>query len=205
MKAGHALKLAGLATFMILAAIAGYVYWNRVPPAAEGEVLSMRSYRPHAAPSLLTPAAVVASEPAEDQPDQPLIVLIPASIRNVGEKPLTVVDLTAVLHTGNAEYRSTDISAADFPRVFQFYPELADGQPQQQPMLRKTVIPPGGSLRGLLVFNYPVSPLEWTMRSSFTVAVAFDKGKDLVLSVPDETRPAPAKPLQARSDPTPGG
>jgi len=167
---GHVLKLAGIAAIIVLIGIAIYVYFGRIPPSAEGEMLDFAPYQ----------AQVKADAPISvtlSQAKQPLLVLTRVKIRNVGKKPLSVFELAAILTIGDAEYRSLNVSDADFERVFQFFPNLT----RQEPVPEHTVIQPGQTVQGLLIFNYPMTMDQWNKRNSFRVTVSFDNEPDLVL------------------------
>ena len=167
---GHVLKLAGIASIIVLVGIAIYVYFGRIPPSAEGEMLDFAPYQAQAKAD--APISVTLS-----QAKQPLLVLARVKIRNVSKKPLSVFELGAILTIGDAEYRSLNVSDADFERVFQYFPALS----RQEPIPQHAVIAPGQTMRGLLIFNYPVTMEQWNQRNSFRVTVSFDNEPDLVL------------------------
>lgn len=178
-RVGRALALMFLSAFVVLGVVAGYVWWNRVPPSSHGVLLSLRAFSP---PPLKT-AGITDEAAAAMQGDQKLIVLAPVRISNIGKKPLTVLDLSADLDMGKIDYHSLDISADDFARVFKYYPDLAQME-GQQPLARHAVIQPGQTLQGLLIFNYPASLDDWSQRKSFDIRVTFEHAKDLVLPDP---------------------
>jgi hypothetical protein len=186
-RTGRTLLLMGVALLIVLAVVGAYVYWNRVPPVAEGRLPGVRAYLPHHVD------AKAADAEAASQGADPLVVLAPVRITNVGKKPLTVSDLMADLTLGDQEYHSLDIAAEDFPRLFQYYPELAQSQ-EQQPVLRRAVIQPGQTLQGLLVFNYPLTLAQWGQRKSFVVTITFEHEKNLVLTDPSlSSSPSPGE------------
>ncbi|MBT9330217.1 hypothetical protein [Paracidobacterium acidisoli] len=178
------LGLMGIAALLVAVVIAGYVFWNKTPPSAEGKLLQVRVYRPQLRTD--NNSSGEAAEAATDQ-DGSLVILTPVRISNVGQKPLNITEMYAVLKMGNSEYRSFDISASDFPRVFKYYPELSSFA-DQQPVLRNTTLQPGAAVQGLLIFNYPLSFDQWNQRQSFKVTISFAHAKDLVLTsvVPGE-------------------
>lgn len=168
---GHALKMTCIAAAMVVLAIAAYLYWGRVSPATAGDMLELTPYQAEAkTPDSLHP----------DPNHSPLLVLADVRVQNKSRKPLSIFELSATLAIGKDRYHSLDVSADDFEKVFEFYPELA--QHRQAPLLRHAVIQPGESLKGMMVFDYPVTMEQWNLRSSFQVNIAFDHERDLVVT-----------------------
>jgi hypothetical protein len=167
----HALKMTLIATLIVVAAIAAYLYWGRHPPAAQGEMLQLTPYQGE----ITTPPSVIVT-----QSSPPLLVLTRVLIQNKSSKPLSIFDLSAILIVGQNRYRSLDVSGIDFTRVFEYYPAL--NSEKEQPLLRHTVIGPGNKVEGLMIFDYPIDMNQWNLRSSFEIDVAFDNEKDLVIA-----------------------
>ncbi len=176
----YVLKLGTIATVLVVLAIAGYVLVNPAPPEPKGEVLDVKLYVPPSQAAEVDGAETPVSEP---QPDKTLLVLSPVKIHNTSEKPFSIFDLSGIVRLGNAEFDSADVSMEDFRKVFQYYPDLIAYE--QQPLLRHSVIQPGETVQGLLIFNYPLSQDQWDMRTSFQVTASFDHGKDIVLTGAD--------------------
>jgi hypothetical protein len=179
-RATHALKLGVIATLVVLAGIAGYVLLNPLPSGPVGEVLDIKLYAPHSPGAEADGGVVLAST---GHPGNPLLVLTPVKIHNSGDKPFSIFDISGVVRFSNAEYDSADVSPEDFRKVFQYYPDLASYS--QPPLLRDSVIQPGETLKGLLIFNFPLTEEEWDVRKSFHVTASFDHGKDIVFAGTD--------------------
>lgn len=187
-KPSHVLKLGVIAALLVLSTIAGYILLNPAPPTPTGEVLGVTLYE--AQPPTLAaqnPAAenpgagaVLASTAPPSHAARTLLVLTPVKIHNPTGQPFSIFDLTGVVRLGNAEYQSATVSAADFPKVFSYYPDLVSYQ--QPPLLRHSVVQSGGDLQGLLVFSYPLTKEQWDRRASFQVRASFDHGRDIQLS-----------------------
>jgi hypothetical protein len=165
-RAVYALKVVAIATVLVLLAIAGYVYFNRVPLTAKGEITAVGIYQP--LPPLSTDASPVSAVPRGNG----LLLLAPIKIRNLSEKPLAVMDLAGVIRIGDTDYKSYAASSLDFDKVFQYYPDLATYRQPELP--RHAVIPPGAESEGLAVFNYALTEDQWKEASSFYVDVTFD-------------------------------
>jgi hypothetical protein len=203
-RASHVLKLGGLATLLVLLPIAGYVLLNLEPREPAGQVLDVKLYVPHAPGSEASPTTNPRADSAANSradvesvvPGKTLLVLTPVKIENTSDQPFSIFDLSGVVRLGDAEYESADVSPEDFQRVFQFYPDLSPYQ--QEPLLRNSVIQPGQTLEGLLVFNYQLSEEQWDQRTSFQVRASFDHGRDIVLSGTDTPDNWPKLSAEAR-------
>jgi len=165
-RVGRTLALVVIAALIVLVVVAGYVYVNRVPPTAEGELTAVWLYQP-------LPPAVTGDLPVSVVPrGNSLLLLVPVRIRNLSEKPLSVMDLTGVVRVGDTDYKSYAASTLDFDKVFQYYPDL---DAYRQPVLiPHSEIPPGGESRGMVVFNYALDEEQWSKAASFQVDVTFD-------------------------------
>ena len=152
----------GIAIIIVLVTIAAYVLLNRVSPTAEGDISAIWLYQP------LPGQMADGSTP----PSNGLIMLVPVQVRNVSSKPLSIMDLSAVVHVGDTDYRSYAAPETDFDKVFQYYPDL---EAYRKPiLLRHSPIPPGGESQGLVVFNFALTEDQWSHASSFYIDVTFD-------------------------------
>ena len=165
-RVGRTLALVVIAAFVVLVLVAGYVYINRVPPTAEGELTAVWLYQPP--PPAATADVLVSNVPRGNS----LLLLVPVRVRNLSEKPLSVMDLQGVVRVGDTDYKSYAASTLDFDKVFQYYPDL-DAY-RQPTLLPHSEIPPGGESRGMVVFNYALDEDQWSKANSFQVDVTFD-------------------------------
>jgi hypothetical protein len=101
-----------------------------------------------------------------------LIVLAGVSVTNTSKKPLTLLDMQAnVLLPGNKAINSLAASTPDIPRIFEAYPGL--DALRAHPLLRDTVIAPGQTVEGQLIFNYPLTKQQWEARQGLDVTIQF--------------------------------
>jgi hypothetical protein len=101
-----------------------------------------------------------------------LIVLAGVSVTNTSKKPLTLLDMQAnVLLPGNKAINSLAAGTEDIPRIFEAYPGL--DSMRAHPLLRGTVIAPGQTVEGQLIFNYPLTKQQWEARQGLDVTIQF--------------------------------
>jgi hypothetical protein len=161
-KPARTFSVVGIAIVIVLVVIAAYVMLNRVSPTAEGDISAIWLYQP-------LPGQMADGSTA---PSNGLIMLVPVQVRNVSSKPLSIMDLSAVVHVGDTDYKSYAAPETDFDKVFQYYPDL---EAYRKPiLLRHSQIPPGGESQGLVVFNFALTEDQWSHASAFNIDVAFD-------------------------------
>ncbi len=170
-----------LAALVVCAAIAAYVLLGQKPPAAAGDVARISVFPVHT-----TIHGKVDGAPGmagEDEVYDQLLVLAHVRVHNQSKEPITVDDAWATLTLPNGEMRrSLAASDTDFERVFAAYPQLAPIR--MDPFRRDVTIQPGDSIDGLLVFNYPLDPAQWSNRKSMTVTVSFANARELTMRAP---------------------
>jgi len=161
-KPARTFGVVGIAIIIVFVVIAAYVVLNRVSPTAEGSISAIWLYQP-------LPAQMA---DGSTPPGNGLIMLVPVQVRNVSSKPLSIMDLTAVVHVGDTDYKSYAAPESDFDKVFQYYPDL---EAYRKPiLLRHSPIPPGGEIQGLVVFNFALTEDQWSHASSFYIDTTFD-------------------------------
>jgi hypothetical protein len=165
MRVVRGLALVGIAVLLVLAMVAVYVYFNRDTPPAEGELTAVLLYQP-------LPRVVATAAPAAVPAGNTLLLLAPIKIRNMSEKPLSVMDISGVIRLGDTDYKSYAASTLDFDRVFKYYPDL-DAY-RQSALIPHSQIPPGGEAQGMVVFNYALPEDQFSKAQSFEIDVTFD-------------------------------
>ncbi len=151
-----------LIALAIVAVIVGIVTFTLRPkPGASGTIDDM---------------GVVATDPNN------VMVAMQVTLTNVGGKPFWVKNVTSKLQVDNQEYSDTAASAVDFERYFQAFPELKQ-HATAQPLIRDIRIPPGGTVRGALIFSFPVNKDTFDKRKSLSVAVEpYDQPRPVVIT-----------------------
>jgi hypothetical protein len=170
-----------LAILIPCSVIAAVVYFGRTRPDAGGEVARVSVFPIDAHIHGAVPGATGMAG-AEETYHQ-LLVFTLVRVRNLTNAPLRIDDFWAVVNLPNGDSdRSLAASDRDFDRVFDAYPQLTPIK--MDPLRRDISIPPGGSVDGLLVFNYPISQQQWATRKSFNVTVSFANAREVTLRGP---------------------
>lgn len=109
------------------------------------------------------------------------VVLVQARVTNISKQPLTIFDLVADVKlpgqaTGN---ESSAALPEDIDRFMQRFPQFTSMR--MTPLTRHTVIPPEGSVEGLMVFAYPWTKEQWTQHKNGQVIISFQRGRSVAL------------------------
>jgi hypothetical protein len=109
------------------------------------------------------------------------VLLVQARVTNISKDPIEIFDLVAdVKMPGQATGdQSSAALAGDIDRFMQRFPQLRSMS--MAPLARHTIIPPGGSSEGLMVFAYPWTKAQWTSRKSGQVIVSFQHARSVTL------------------------
>lgn len=168
------------AAAVLAAVIYGYVYVNEKPPAATGHVVKVSVYSIHS--QMRLGAATQGLVGGLDTYDQ-LIVLADVEVRNQSKSPVQVEDMWGDLTPENGDQqRSLGAGKSVFEKVFVAYPQVP--RPADPPILRDSVIQPGQSVRGTMIFHYPQTEQQWDKRQHFDVVMSFQNQANLVMRAP---------------------
>ncbi len=148
-----------IALVVVVVFIVGVAYIFRAKPVAQGQIDN------------------VFISQNKDQPTSMLAIQV--SIKAVGDKPLYIKSITAVLKTQDNSYTDDAASPSDFDRYFQAYPDLKDHA--MKPLAVETKIQPGVEERGTVIVTFPVDKGQFEARKSLTVTVQPYDQKPIVL------------------------
>jgi hypothetical protein len=112
-----------------------------------------------------------------------LYVVATVHIQNPFKVPLTLNDFTATL-TGadGSQMQTSAIEKNQLDIVFTAFPEL---KPMTgTPLLRETVIAPGQSADGTILFQLPVAKTTWDQRQTATIAIDFYRESPVIVTIP---------------------
>lgn len=137
-------------------------------------VMYVARYKPVSAGSLDDAAAVELAD------HNSVLVAVNVTVRNIGQKPLWVHQVTAGVDTDKGKFTDTAASAVDFDRYYQAYPTLkAHALPALMPEMK---IMPGGELKGTVIVSFPVNQDTFDKRKSLSVTVEPYDQRALVLT-----------------------
>jgi Domain of unknown function (DUF4352) len=112
-----------------------------------------------------------------------LYVIATVHIQNPLKVPLTLNDFTATL-TGadGSQMQTSGVEKNQLDSVFIAFPEL---KPMTgTPLLRETVIAPGQSADGTILFQLPVAKTTWDQRQSATFSIDFYRESPVLVTIP---------------------
>jgi hypothetical protein len=111
------------------------------------------------------------------------MVLAHVRLHNPNQAPIRIEDDWAIVTLPNGETRrSLAANSSDFDKVFVAYPQLAPLR--MEPLRRDTLIQPGQTVDGLVIFSYPLSREQWDSRKSMQLTLELDNAKDVTLTAP---------------------
>jgi hypothetical protein len=169
-----------IAVVVVVLAVGAAFYFSTKPAVATGEVTHVNIYPIHRVSNAALNAEPRAAK-VENTFDQ-VVVLAQVRLQNRSKIPIYLSDISAVLVLPNEEDRSFAANPTNYNRLFLAYPELA--ALRQQPLLRDAAIPPGETVEGQLLFNYPITQDQWNARKSLDLTISFIHQPDLTLTAP---------------------
>jgi hypothetical protein len=112
-----------------------------------------------------------------------LYVVATVHIQNPFKVPLTLNDFTATLTGADASQMETSgVEKNQLDTVFTAFPAL---KPMTgTPLLRETVIAPGQSTEGTMLFQLPVTQATWEQRQAATISIDFYHEPPVTLTIP---------------------
>ena len=154
------------------ALVAAWFYFGQRKPIANGDVARITLFPIHNA---MTGGSDQEGMAGQAQSYDQLMVFTQIHVHNLSKVPLNILELQGSVTMQDAT-ESTSLAASqnDSNRLFGAYPQLAPLR--MDPLLRNTVIPPGQTVEGMLVFNYSMNKAQWEQRKKFEVNVTFDNG-----------------------------
>jgi hypothetical protein len=144
-----------------------------------GIVIAIYSFihRPHSFSS----GSIDTVNSAEVPGQSAILVAMNVTLVNHGTVPYVIRDIEAAVDTATGHFSDQSASAVDFARYYQAFPDLKKAP--LDPLMREARIPPGGTLRGTVMFLFPVTADAFATRKSLSVTVTpYDEPVALVLT-----------------------
>jgi hypothetical protein len=161
-------------------AILAWIKFERKTPAATGEIARISIFPVQAK---ITGGSGTPGMQGQDEIINQMMVLAHVRLHNPNQAPIRIEDDWAIVTLPNGETRrSLAANSSDFDKVFVAYPQLAPLR--MEPLRRDTVIQPGQTVDGLVIFSYPLSREQWDSRKSMQLTLELDNAKDVTLTAP---------------------
>ena len=96
-------------------------------------------------------------------------VAINVMIHNVSDTTLYIKDIKVEIATPAGSFVDDDANASDYDRYISAYPDLKPVV--KDPLKVETKIPPGGSLEGTVLANFPITFGDFEKRNAVTVTI----------------------------------
>ncbi len=109
------------------------------------------------------------------------LVALTFNLRNSGEKPLWVHDVQGKLVTSSGEQNSDAVSAVDFERYYQAFPELKRGA--MPALIPEDKLQPGQQTQRTVIVSFPVTLEDFNRRRSVSAVIQpYDQPLPIVLT-----------------------
>jgi hypothetical protein len=119
---------------------------------------------------------------AADVPGQnSILAAITVTLRNAGDKPLSIQTITAQLITAdNKAFEDEAASAVDFDRYYLGFPVLKESS--EPPLVPDTKLLPGAEQRGTVIVSFKVTKEAFDQRKSLSVTIQpYDQVRPVIL------------------------
>ena len=119
--------------------------------------------------------------PSEDD----LYVLATVRIDNRLNVPLTLDDITgAITAPDGAETTTSALQKNDLPNLYAIFPALVPLA--SAPLLRESIIQPGGHAEGMVLLHFPIPQAEWDQRKSASITLKFYNQDPITVPLPKD-------------------
>jgi hypothetical protein len=107
---------------------------------------------------------------AEVPGQKAILAAITVTLKNAGEKPLSIHTITVHLTTVDDQtFEDEAASAVDFDRYYQGFPILKESS--EPPLIPDTKLLPGAERRGTIIVSFKVTKEAFDQRKSLTVTI----------------------------------
>lgn len=115
--------------------------------------------------------------------DDDLYILATVRVDNRLRVPLTLDDITgAITAPDGAESNTAALQKRDLPNLYAVFPALVPLA--SAPLLRESIIQPGGHAEGMVLLHYPIAQAEWDQRKSASITLKFYNQDPITVPLP---------------------
>lgn len=136
-----------IVALVLAGAIAAFVMKSRPKPAATASMTKISSV-----------------QPSEGR----VLVGIELNIRNTYEKAIYIHTLEVKCTTPTGDYSDTPAAAADLPRYFKAYPDVAS---DKTPLIDNVKVEPGQQVNGYILVAFPIPKDDFDKRKSLQTTI----------------------------------
>lgn len=172
----HVVWASVVAAVVVSAAIALYVLAGQKPPAASGEIVSVRVHPMHTVTSGLDANGDAMAKESYDH----VLVFTHIKLHNQSDKPLFLHQIATNATLEDGVHTSYAASATDYGRVFIAYPDLV--ALRGTALSSQATIDPGQTLEGDTVSSFRVTKQQWDAHKDLSYVFAFQYQPNLTLT-----------------------
>ena len=168
-----------IAVLAVIALVVAH-YYNPVPPLAADITLTQPIFSLPEHIVFNSHSIVVGHvDPSEDD------IYVVANVRavNRAKVPLHLNDITVVLTAPDGTQTTADAAnKKDLPNLYVTFPALKPHV--SDPILRGTVLQPGGEASGMVLFTFPITKDVWEQRKSAVISFDFVDQTPVTVPIP---------------------
>lgn len=166
-----------VATVVVAAAIAIYVFAEQKPPIATGNVVAVWAHPQH----IETSGFDANGAPMPKESVDEVLVFTLVKLRNQSDHPLFLSNVLTNATLGDGIHSSYAANRADYDRVFIAYPGITVPHGAALSPL-DTTIDPGQTVEGTVVSAFKITKQQWDARKKLNYTFAFRYQPNLVVT-----------------------
>ncbi|MGB8030662.1 MAG: hypothetical protein WCF30_13495 [Terracidiphilus sp.] len=156
------------ATVVVSIAIGTYVFVERTPPIASGEIVAVWAHPQHTETSGFDASGAPMTKEEVDQ----VMVFTQVKLQNHTNHPLYLVNVLTNATLADGIHSSYAANTADYDRIFIAYPNLP--VPHNTPISPlDTTIDPGQTVEGTFVSAFKMTKQDWDARKKLDYTFSF--------------------------------
>jgi len=156
------------ATVVVSIAIGTYVFMERTPPIASGEIVAVWAHPQHTETSGVDASGAPMAKEEVDQ----VMVFTQVKLQNHTNHPLYLVNVLTNATLGDGIHSSYAANNGDYERIFVAYPNIP--VPHNAPLSPlDTTINPGQTVEGTFVSAFKMAKQDWDARKKLDYTFSF--------------------------------
>lgn len=173
----HVVVAAIIATVVVTAAIALYVFFGQKPPVATADILSVWAHPQHTETSGFDANGAPMPKEEVDQ----VMVFTKVRLHNQSDFPLFLTNVVTNATLGDGIHSSYAANKTDYDRIFVAYPDLPVPHDQALSPL-DTTLQPGQTEEASFVSSFRLTKQEWDAHTKLDYTFSFRYQPNLVVT-----------------------